>query len=80
MFFQSRKVIESIHTLLHHLKDSLKDLTELDYYPCTSQIVVFAHPKRTFGMMKSESLSKYFNWVESLSSVCTFFIMESNFL
>ena len=40
MFYQGHKVIDSAHTLLHHLEDSSKDLTELVDCPYTSQIVV----------------------------------------
>ena len=47
VFNQGHKVIDSAHTLLHHFEDSLKDLTELVYYPYTSQIVDSAHSKGT---------------------------------
>ena len=40
-------MIDSAHTLLHHLEDSSEDLTELVYCPFTSQIVDSAHPKST---------------------------------
>ena len=46
MFYQGDKVINSAHTLLHHLEDSSEDLTELVYCLCTSQIMDSAHPKR----------------------------------
>ena len=45
VFFQCPKMIESAHTLLHHLEDSSEDLIELDCYPYISQIVVSAHLK-----------------------------------
>ena len=49
MFYQGPKMIDSAHTLLHHVEDSSEDLTELVDCPCTSQIVDFTHPKGTIN-------------------------------